>query len=522
MHTIKDSGKEVVVTPSVLRAGVGKLDITCAAGELSYGLYPEKTMAHIPPQYRAQKVKIDDPLYVRALVLDDGDSRIVLVTLDVCAIAARSISQYILNDSPDDFMPRLRKQVEDELGIPGSCVSVSASHTHPPGRLLCDDEEQIARTVAAIRQALDSMVPVRIGIGAGHEDTLTLNRTWIMKNGTDYSWRPEPPGEEIESMRPIDPEIGILRVDRLDGTPLAVLYDFASHLLVGCRKGSVTADFPGITSGYLEEHLGGNVTAIFLQGANGDIIETSYYDRENPRDKYDFGYRLGRSVMKAYRCIKSGAAKIRIATRNVEFPLRKDIPEVVAAVKQEQTELTVSMRYTGLSFKTFLPLYLKYTLHPDYPNHSPHCYMAADNCGDGKFRISDEQNRGAVKKYLESIRAMELMSINELKIATLEKHQEIVTELGGVSVPAEIKAIRIGECVFVAAPMELLAEIGFKVKKISSFKYTYVISNSNGYLHYSPPASYYGRGGYEVTECLLAPEWEKIFLDTVREMLGEL
>jgi hypothetical protein len=117
---------------------------------------------------------------------------------------------------------------------------------------------------------------------------------------------------------------------------------------------------------------------------------------------------------------------------------------------------------------------------------------------------------------------MELMSINELKIATLEKHQEIVTELGGVNVPAEIKAIRIGECVFVAAPVELLAEIGFKVKKISSFKYTYVISNSNGYLHYSPPASYYGRGGYEVTECLLAPEWEKIFLDTVREMLGEL
>jgi hypothetical protein len=194
----------------------------------------------------------------------------------------------------------------------------------------------------------------------------------------------------------------------------------------------------------------------------------------------------------------------------------------VAAVKKQQSDLTASMRYTDLNFKSFLPLYLKYCLHPDYPNHSPHRYLAADNCGDKSFRVLDEQNRGAVQKYLESIRAMELMSVNELKIATLEKHQEIITELGGVSVPAEIKGVRIGECVFIAAPMEVLAEIGFQVKKMSPFKYSYIISNSNGYLHYSPPASYCGRGGYEATECLLAPEWEKIFEETVRDIFKEL
>ena len=134
----------------VLKAGVGKVDITCKEGELAYGLYPEKTMSHIPPQYRDMKVKIDDPLFVRALVLDDGIEKVVLVTLDVCALGARMISQYILNDSPDDFIPRLRKRVEEELGIPGSLISASASHTHPPGRLLCDDEEQVTRTVMAI------------------------------------------------------------------------------------------------------------------------------------------------------------------------------------------------------------------------------------------------------------------------------------------------------------------------------------------------------------------------------------
>jgi hypothetical protein len=505
-----------------LKAGVGKVDITCAEGELAYGLYPEKTMAHIPPQYRDMKVTIDDPLFVRALVLDDGAQKVVLLTLDVCAIGARSISQYILNDSPDDFMPRLRKRVEDELGIRGCQVSASASHTHPPGRLLCDDQEQIDRTVAAIKQALANMTPVAIGTGAGHEDTLTLNRTMVMKNGTDYSWHPEPPGHEIETLRPIDPEIGIVRIDRLDGAPLAVLYSFASHLLVGCRKGSVTADFPGVTSRYLEEQLGGGVTAIFLQGANGDIMEASNDDHENPRTKHDFGYRLGRSVMRAHRTIATGPAKVKVATRHVDFPLRTDIPQAVAAVRQEQAELTASMRYTGLSFKAFLPLYLKYSLHPDYPNHSPSRYMAADNCGDETFRILDEQNRGAVEKYLGGLRAMERIAINELKIATLQKHQEIITELGGDTVPAEIKGIRIGECALIAAPMEVLAQVGFNVKKMSPFKHTYTVSNSNGYLHYSPPASYYGRGGYEATECLLAPEWEPIFEEAVRQILDEL
>ena len=64
--------------------------------------------------------------------------------------------------------------------------------------------------------------------------------------------------------------------------------------------------------------------------------------------------------------------------------------------------------------------------------------------------------------------------------------------------------------------------IGLNVKKTSPFKHTYIISISNGYLHYSPPASYYGRGGYEVTECLLAPEWEKIFEKVVNKIFKEL
>lgn len=45
---------------------------------------------------------------------------------------------------------------------------------------------------------------------------------------------------------------------------------------------------------------------------------------------------------------------------------------------------------------------------------------------------------------------------------------------------------------------------------------------SNGYLNYGAPASYYDKGGYEVTECLLAPEWQGIYEQKANEIISRL
>ena len=506
-------------------AGVSRVDITCKAEGTQCELLSEKTKAHIPKEFWDKKIEIDDPLYARALVLDDGQQKVVLITMDAVAIGCRTISQNILNDSADDFVPNLRSRILDELGIPGSNVVVTASHNHPPGRLLCDDDEQLDRIADAVRQAHANMVPATVGVGSGHEDRLTFNRTVMLKNGLDYTTRgcqPPVPDDKVEGLRPIDPEIGILRIDRLDGTPLAVVYDFASHLLLGSPRKVITADFPGTVAQYLEGHLGDDVTVMFLQGAGGDIAEITKNDLDHPTSSHDFGITLGQSTLAAYRKIEPGPAGIKVVSTTVEFPLRTDIPGVIADLKREQTELTASLRYTTLNFKTFLPLYLKHTLHPDFPSHSAFRYLQADQTGDIGWRAMDERNRRAVAKYLESLEAMEWMARNEEKIATLQKHQEIIEELGTPTVPAEIQGIRIGDCALITGPMEMLCEVGLNVKNISPFEHTYIASLSNGYLHYSPPASYYPRGGYEVTECLLAPEWEAIFEAAVKELFEQL
>jgi len=516
------------VNQTLLRAGVAQVDITCEPGGTYDELLPEKAKRHIPREYLGTRLVVDDPLSARVLVLEDGQTRLVLITMDVTAIGARSISQDILSDSADDFVPKLRARLAADYGIAGESVSVSASHVHQTPRMLCDDAAQIERVATAVGEALRHLEPVVVGLGRGYENTLTFNRTLMLKDGTDYTLPPYPQEEDIAGLRPVDPEIGILRVDRLDGRPLAVVYNFATHLLQGSPQGNlghVTADHVGVTRQYLEDTIGDGVMAFFLQGAGGDVNELTVADHNNRRRVIEFGTKLGQSVMAGYATVTPAPGPLAVATRTVQFPLRTDIPDVLARLEQKQNELRAALctAYAYLlTFKEFLPLYLRYALRPEYPSHLSYRYLKAAELGDNSLAEEDARNRLEIDKYLERIYIMEEMTRNELKISMLKKHQEVISDLGTPTIGAELRALQIGDGVLVTAPMEMLTQVGLNVKAMSPFPHTFVVALTNGYLHYAAPAAYYPRGGYEVNECLLAPEWEEIFYSAVRELFAEL
>ncbi|MBN1673130.1 MAG: hypothetical protein JXR37_18940 [Kiritimatiellae bacterium] len=467
-------------------------------------------------------VAVHDPLYAKALVLDDGRTQVAIVAMDTIAIGGRAISRGILADVGEDFLPAVRGEIERELGIAGSHVLVNASHTHPPGRLLCEDDEQVARTVDAVREAFRNRVPVRVGAGFGHEDGITVNRTLRLKNGRAWTVRhshPCPPDDEVAGVGPIDPEIGILRVDRLDGRPLALVYNFACHPLFGNAQGSITANFPGVASRLIEQTLGHGALALFLQGAGGDVIDVGFKDFTRPRDIAPIGARLGLSALEAFREIRVGGATLNVRSATVELPRRTDIPARVGALEREQADLLESLRSTSLNFKAFLPLYLRYALDAEHPLADSYRYRQADATGQAEPRAMDALNRRNMDKYLAAIRAMERMAVIREDIATLRKHQAINAEAGSPTIGAEVQGIRIGDCALLAAPLELLVEIGLNIKKASPHKHTLVAGFSNGYLHYGPPAADYERGGYEVNECLLAPEWQAAFEAAAAEVL---
>jgi hypothetical protein len=489
---------------AVLRAGVAKRDITT----------------------RLKTAKIKDPLYVRALVLDDDKTKLAIVTMDTTAICARQISRRMLDDVADDFLTKLRDKVQKELKIPGCNVLVNASHTHPRGRLLCDDDEQIELSFKAVENALENMKPAKIGSGTGHEDRITINRTLRLKNGKAWTIRhtnPCPPDDEVAGIGPIDPEIGIIRIDRMDDTPLAVVYNFACHPLFGDSAESITANFPGVASRVIEENLGNGTIALFLQGASGDIIDSTFKNFNQIRGIELLGTFLGLSTLQALRRIETKEkVELRVIPDKIEFPLRTDIPGRIRSLQMEQTKLLQSLWCTTLNFKSFLPLYIQYTTSSEYPLDYKYNYLRAQVKGSNEVAAMDDLNRKNIEKYLKNIYAMEKLALIEDDIATLKKHQTIIDEADSTGISAEMQGIRIGDCILITSPAEVLVEVGLNIKKASPCKKTFIAAFSNGYIHYGPPAAAYDKGGYEVIECLLAPEWQAIFEKKAQEIIGRL
>ncbi|MCP4643819.1 MAG: hypothetical protein GY851_25475, partial [bacterium] len=334
-------------------------------------------------------VRVNDPLYAKALVMDDGATKLAIIAMDVTAIGG-------IGEVGDDFLPTLRGRIETELGIPGRNVLVNASHNHPPGRLLCEPAEQLERTFDAVRRAAENLTAVKVGAGVGHEDRIGMNRTLRLKNGKAWTIRhgnPCPPDDEVESVGLIDPEIGILRVDRLDGTPLAVVFNYACHPYITVPRGGVTADYPGFASAVIEENLGHDAMALFLQGAGGDITSVLYKDVHRPRDSEPLGRMLGLSTLKGLRGIETKDVTLSVINEDLALPRKADFEERVAELEAEQEKLLKSMAGTSLNFRTFLPLYLQYELNAEHPSYYSYRYLQSEQLGTDELSGIDEQNR---------------------------------------------------------------------------------------------------------------------------------
>ena len=84
--------------------------------------------------------------------------------------------------------------------------------------------------------------------------------------------------------------------------------------------------------------------------------------------------------------------------------------------------------------------------------------------------------------------------------------------------------LRVGDFVLVTFPGELTVQIGLNIKKASPHKHTFVAGYTNGYIYYAPTAEQLQNvgGAQEDSDCLLAPEWQKMFEAKVAEMLKSL
>jgi hypothetical protein len=465
--------------------------------------------------------RINDSLFAKALVLDNGSIRAVIITVDAIGTGY--------------FLDNVRFQLREQLNIKPENVLINASHLHGRGPSYSDIEKPI---VKAVKEAIKNMVPVNVGVGKGYEERIMENRRIKLKNGKEWTIRhanPLPPDEEVAGIGPVDPEIGILRLDRKDGRTLAVVYNFACHPYQRVPNRGTTADFPGFASRVIEDNIGNGALALFLQGCGGNITTVLYKDVNNPRDAEPLGNMLGLSTLQALKKIEcKGSAELKVIHEIIDLPRRTDIPQRIDSLQTEQAKLLQSLRGTSLNIKTFIPLYIKYSLSPEYPSYYSHRYLHDKMIGRNDLENLDDENRRNMAKYLRNIYAMEKLARIQENISILKERQAEKEAAGGKTLKAEVHGIRIGDFVLVTFPGEAVVEIGLDIKKMSQHKFTFVAGYTNengtkgqppmeeGNIWYAPTSDQFKGEAYEDTYTAVAPEWQKIYEDKVMEILKKL
>jgi neutral ceramidase len=227
--------------PRTLRAGAHKMDFTPAGRDLA-----------------VSTDSIRDPLFARAVVVDDGSACAVLVGIDL-----GSASNQIVGDAT--------ARASAATGCAPQNFIISATHTHSSNTQGLGQGAPAAKTVAdaivnAATVAKSRLAPARIGYGTTQLD-LNVNRDLFNRK---LEWRQEPNPDG-----PSDKTLAVIGFLGDDNVPIGVYMNYAMHPINFYLSGVISADFPGEASRYVEELFDDRTVAIFSQGASGD---------QNPRD----------------------------------------------------------------------------------------------------------------------------------------------------------------------------------------------------------------------------------------------
>jgi hypothetical protein len=236
-----------------LRAGVARVEITPAGSMDMYGYSNRKC---------GMSSGTHDPLFAKAVVLEAGDARMAVVTLDLGSMVS----------------DRLRRDVAAKLKIP--LLLLSASHTHSAPAFLPYGSapsmgpaadaylaEVEGKIFSAIEQASKSLFEARLGVARGSLQ-LGYNRLLLRDDG-----RARALFDNLDRvpLGPVDPEFVLLRIEDTNGRARALLVHYAAHAVVlGPTNCKYSADYPGVLQAKVEAELNG-VQCMFVQGGAGDI-----------------------------------------------------------------------------------------------------------------------------------------------------------------------------------------------------------------------------------------------------------
>lgn len=475
-----------------LLAGVGRRSIAPPLGIKTAGFYSREGVV----------TGIDGDLNATVLALRSGGETLVIAAIDLCM-------------APQWVVAEWRSWIASAASTRPECVLVNMSHTHSGAALAMTQPEfafqrdlleryradLAARLVEATIDAIAGLEPARIAAGAG-ESRLGIQRRETGPDG--YVFLGEVPDG------PIDPVVGVLRVDRLDGTPIAIAGSYGCHtVVVGPRATVASPDFPGPMREIVEASLGG--TALFLQGGGGDIMPC--WGMGHELDNSDANRRIGAMLG---GIVVAVAASLRTHVKRGD---RVSIPSLLGP---------------GQTMRPLVPV-----------DDEPCTFLGARSRAVelDLVPLPTAERAAAILAEREADLEQALAGASE-RAVTIARHfvawaQGLVEAVasGRRTAPMEVQVLRINDIVITAIAAEVFSATTRAVRDRSPFSHTIALGYSNGVLCYLPTRDAYPAAGWDAGDRYRIPDMvfqsylmpvaidpgsEERIADAVVAMIGEL
>ena len=196
-----------------------------------------------------------DTIYGKVILFEVGGQKSALITVDTCTV-------------PICVAEETLKKAGIE-GLKLERLLICASHTHAGLEGYALDRRNVAnnphigvfsepvlsfvtdRLAKALREAQGTLQAVKAASGAVELPGMNRNR---------------------RGSKSVDPQLTVLRLDKADGSPWAVLVNYTAHgTFVGAQDMLVSAEWAGSMQRTVEDLFGGGVVCLYANGAEGDI-----------------------------------------------------------------------------------------------------------------------------------------------------------------------------------------------------------------------------------------------------------
>jgi hypothetical protein len=421
----------------VFRAGAATSNVTPPLGELIVGGW-----SPLPAN------EVHDELHVRALVLDDGTTKLAFAIVDNVGI-------------PAEVYDRAAQTVEGATGIPRACQLFAATHTHSATTArssnamvytdeLTEYQKFVAQRIAdAVRIAHQRLAPAQIGWGGVEEASELFNRRWYVAEekerrnpfgGVDQV-RMNPGGAStlIRPAGPVDPEVSFISVRSTSGQPICVLANYSLHYVGGVPSRMISADYFAIFANQLErkmnaEGLSPPFVGIMSNGTSGDVNNINFSNRGPSMKSFEKMSIVGEKI----------ATRVNEALQKIEY-------HAWVPLAAERTQIQLNVR------------------RPD----------------------------AELLKYIQTINAKPANAepYQQHERTYADRVQQLAESPESVSIP--LQAFRIGGLSVAAIPFEVFTEIGLEIKDRSPFDDCFTIELAGGSFGYLPTPAQHKLGGYE-------------------------